>query len=130
MKRGPRPIGRPWTPEEDAQLLALLNSKMDRPLIARKLKPDRHRHNRSAGGSEGQGEMTDEPHLPRFLIRRGARRGWMVWDRQTKGPAKYLGYPVVELPEEKAREIADVQTKRYIAEGERVAARWPRPFVI
>ena len=25
-------------------------------------------------------------------IRRGARRGWMVWDRQTKGPTKYLGY--------------------------------------
>jgi hypothetical protein len=47
--------------------------------------------------------MTDEPHLPRFLVRRGARRGWMVWDRHTKGPAKYLSYPVVELPEDKAR---------------------------
>ena len=38
MKLGPRPNGRPWTPAEDVQLLALLNSKMDRPLIARKLK--------------------------------------------------------------------------------------------
>jgi hypothetical protein len=38
MKLGPRPIGRPWTPAEDAELLALLESKMDRPLIARKLK--------------------------------------------------------------------------------------------
>jgi hypothetical protein len=39
MKLGPRPNGRrPWTPEEDAQLLALLESKMDRNLIARKLK--------------------------------------------------------------------------------------------
>jgi len=38
MKQGPRPINRPWTPEEDAQLLALLESKMERPLIARKLK--------------------------------------------------------------------------------------------
>jgi hypothetical protein len=38
MKLGPRPKGRLWTPEEDAQLLALLNSKMDRPSIARKLK--------------------------------------------------------------------------------------------
>ena len=38
MRQGPRPIGRPWTPEEDAQLLALLESKMDRDLIARKLK--------------------------------------------------------------------------------------------
>ena len=36
MKPGSRPNGRPWTPEEDAQLLALLNSKMD--VIARKLK--------------------------------------------------------------------------------------------
>jgi hypothetical protein len=34
--------------------------------------------------------MADEPHLPRFLVRRGARRGWMVWDRQTKGPANTL----------------------------------------
>jgi hypothetical protein len=74
--------------------------------------------------------VTDEPHLPRFLIRRGAGRGWMVWDRHTKGPAKYLGYPVVELPEDTAREIADVLTKRYIAEGVTAAARWPRPFVI
>ena len=38
MRRGPRPTNRPWTPEEDAQLLALLESKMERPLIARKLK--------------------------------------------------------------------------------------------
>jgi hypothetical protein len=38
MKLGPRPKGRPWTPAEDAQLLALLDSKMDRALIARKLK--------------------------------------------------------------------------------------------
>jgi hypothetical protein len=38
MKQGPRPKGRPWTPEEDAQLLALLESKIDRPSIARKLK--------------------------------------------------------------------------------------------
>jgi hypothetical protein len=35
---GPRPTGQPWTPEEDAQLLALINLKMDRTLIARKLK--------------------------------------------------------------------------------------------
>jgi hypothetical protein len=34
------------------------------------------------------------------------------------------------LPEDKAREIADVLTKRYIAEGVTAAARWPRPFVI
>ena len=38
MNLGRRPAGRPWTPAEDAQLLALLESKMDRPSIARKLK--------------------------------------------------------------------------------------------
>jgi hypothetical protein len=38
MKLGPRPAGRPWTPAEDAQLLAMTDSKMDRASIARKLK--------------------------------------------------------------------------------------------
>jgi hypothetical protein len=38
MKIGPRPNGRPWTPADDVQLLTLLNSNMDRPSIARKLK--------------------------------------------------------------------------------------------
>ena len=61
--------------------------------------------------------MTDEPHLPRFLVRRGAGRGWMVWDRQTKGPAKYQGHLVVGLPEEQARKIAVELTKQYIAKG-------------
>jgi hypothetical protein len=55
-------------------------------------------------------EMTDEPHLPRFLVRRG-NRGWMVWDRQTKGPAKYLRNPTVDLTEDRAREIKDRLTK-------------------
>jgi uncharacterized protein (DUF3820 family) len=41
----------------------------------------------------------------------------MVWDRHTKGPAKYQGQMVVDLPEEQAREIADELTKQYIAEG-------------
>ncbi len=38
MRLDPRPATRPWTPADDAQLLALLDSKMDRALIARKLK--------------------------------------------------------------------------------------------
>jgi len=38
MNLGPRPASQPWTPAEDAQLLVLLDSKMDRPSIARKLK--------------------------------------------------------------------------------------------
>ena len=42
MKLGPRPTGRPWTPADDAQLLALLASGLDRPSIARKLKRSVH----------------------------------------------------------------------------------------
>jgi hypothetical protein len=61
--------------------------------------------------------MTDEPHVPRFLVRRGAWRDWMVWDRQAKGPAKYQGQTAVDLPEEQARKIADELTRKYIAEG-------------
>jgi hypothetical protein len=37
MKLGPRPKGRPWTSADDAQLLTLLESDLDRPSIARKL---------------------------------------------------------------------------------------------
>jgi outer membrane protein OmpA-like peptidoglycan-associated protein len=40
----------------------------------------------------------------------------MVWDRHTKGPAKYRGHLVVNLSEDRAREIKDVLTKQYIAE--------------
>jgi hypothetical protein len=67
-------------------------------------------------GSEGPSEMTDEP-LPRFLIRRDASGGWMVWDRQTKGPAKYEGKTAVDLPEDQAREIRDELRLHYIAKG-------------
>jgi hypothetical protein len=38
MKLGPHPKGRPWTSAEDAQILALLASKLDKVLIGRKLK--------------------------------------------------------------------------------------------
>ena len=42
MKPGPRPTGPPWTPADDAQLLTLLASGLDRPSIARKLKRSVH----------------------------------------------------------------------------------------
>jgi hypothetical protein len=69
------------------------------------------------GQAEGEGKMTDEPHLPRFLVRRGAKRGWMVWDRHAKGPAEYQGHLVVELLEEQARKIRNELTKQHIAKG-------------
>ena len=61
--------------------------------------------------------MTEEPYLPRFLVRRDARRSWMVWDRHTKGPAMLDGRLAIGLAEDDAREIKDVLTKIYIAEG-------------
>jgi hypothetical protein len=61
--------------------------------------------------------MTDEPHVPRFLVRRGAWGGWMVWDRLTKGPAMLDGRLAIGLAEGEAREIKDVLTRIYIAEG-------------
>jgi hypothetical protein len=50
----------------------------------------------------------------------------MVWDRHTKGPAKYLGYPVVELKEDKAREIADVLTRSADTSLKVSGQWWPR----
>ena len=38
VETGPHPTGRQWTEADDAQLLALLESKMDRIVIARRLK--------------------------------------------------------------------------------------------
>jgi hypothetical protein len=61
--------------------------------------------------------MTDEPQLPRFVVRRGAWRDWMVLDRHTKGPAMLDGRLAIGLAEDDAKEIKDVLTKQYIAEG-------------
>jgi len=58
--------------------------------------------------------LTDEPSLPRFMIRQG-NRGLMVWDRQRKGPAMYNGHLAIGLTELQANEIK-VQLSRYYAE--------------
>jgi hypothetical protein len=60
--------------------------------------------------------MTDEHHLPRFLVRRGTE-GFMVWDRHVKGPAMLFGQLAVSLTEDNAHELKDLLTKKYIAEG-------------
>jgi hypothetical protein len=70
MKTGPRPKGRPWTPEEDAQLLALLNSKMDRPSIARKLK-------RTVMAVSIRLRMTVPNQLERQLMQELRGAGWV-----------------------------------------------------
>jgi hypothetical protein len=38
--------------------------------------------------------MTDEPHLPRFLVRRGAKRDWMVWDKASQRPGKVCQFAI------------------------------------
>jgi hypothetical protein len=46
-------------------------------------------------------------------------KGWMVWDRQARAPARPEGgLPVIGLTEEQAREIRDELTKNHIADGE------------
>jgi hypothetical protein len=46
---------------------------------------------------------------PRYLIRTGYR-GSMVWDRQSKGPAKFQGRRAIVLTEERALEIKEELT--------------------
>ena len=69
-------------------------------------------------GAEGEGKMTGQtPYLSRYLVRMG-NKGWMVWDRQRREPARLEGgRPVIELTEEQAREISDELNKNNIADG-------------
>jgi hypothetical protein len=91
MNLGPRPAGQPWTPAEDAQLLALLDLKMDRPSIARKLKRTvsaiakrlsiLNKRRLVETRPEGEGEM-----IPRWLVQLGSLAGLLafcvaIWDR-------------------------------------------------
>lgn len=49
--------------------------------------------------------MTDKNSLPpRFLVREGSK-GWMVYDRQRKGPAMVGTKPMVNLTKEQASQI-------------------------
>jgi hypothetical protein len=59
--------------------------------------------------------MSGDPHLPRFVVRRDARLNWMVWDRDTKGPAMFQGRFVTGLAEDQAQVISQELTKRYVA---------------
>ena len=46
---------------------------------------------------------------PRFLVRQGSK-GWMVYDRQRKGPALVGTNPAVNLTRERANHIAQSLT--------------------
>jgi hypothetical protein len=45
----------------------------------------------------------------RVILRTGYR-GWMVWDRPSKGPAKFQGGRAIVLTEERALEIKEELT--------------------
>jgi hypothetical protein len=62
------------------------------------------------------GTVTGAAILTRYLVRMGSK-GWMVWDRQARAPARLGrdGRPVIGLTE---REIRDELTKNHIADGE------------
>jgi hypothetical protein len=61
--------------------------------------------------------MTEDPvYVERYLVRKGTS-GWMVWDRQKRGPARFNGHLEIGLTEEQARETMDQLTKAYIAKG-------------
>jgi hypothetical protein len=54
--------------------------------------------------------MSDKsPSAPRFLVRQGCK-GWMVCDRQRKGPALVGTNPAVNLTRERANHIAQSLT--------------------
>ena len=54
--------------------------------------------------------MTEQrPHLARYLVRQGIK-GWMVWDRQARGPAKIGRRLTKGLTEEQAQQIKDELT--------------------
>jgi len=55
--------------------------------------------------------VTNELLLPRYVIRRGTR-GFMVWDREAKGPATFNGYRAVGLTEWQANEIKNELTNK------------------
>ena len=49
--------------------------------------------------------MSGKPSPGRFMIRRAATDGFMVWDRESKGPAMFNGHSAVGLTEAQAAEI-------------------------
>jgi hypothetical protein len=54
--------------------------------------------------------MTEQgPHLTRYLVRQGIK-GWMVWDRQLRGPARIGRRLTRGLTEEQAQQIKDELT--------------------
>jgi hypothetical protein len=56
--------------------------------------------------------MTDRAPMPRFTVRRGIR-GFMVWDRERRGPAQLNGQPFIDLRKEEATATKDDLEARF-----------------
>ena len=57
--------------------------------------------------------MTDrEPAPPRYLVREGCK-GWMVYDRERKGPALVGTNPAANLTKEEAEQILRTLTAKW-----------------
>jgi hypothetical protein len=59
--------------------------------------------------------MSGKPSPHRFIIRRAGTDGFMVWDRESKGPAMFHGHPAVGLAEAQAAEIKSQLVKNSIS---------------
>ena len=58
--------------------------------------------------------MTIQPPAPpRFTVRRGTN-GFMVWDRERRGPAQLNGQPLVHLAKEEAIATKDDLELRFV----------------
>jgi hypothetical protein len=69
--------------------------------------------NSAARCCRARAEKTKMTELERYLVRMGSK-GWMVWDRQARAPARLGrdGRPAIDLTDEQAREIKDELTKK------------------
>jgi hypothetical protein len=57
--------------------------------------------------------MSNEaPSAPRFLVRQGCK-GWMVYDRERKGPALVGTNPAANLTKEEAERIQRMLTPKW-----------------
>jgi hypothetical protein len=59
--------------------------------------------------------MSGKPSPDRFVIRRAATDQFMVWDRESEGPAMFNGHPAVGLTEAQAAEIKGQLVKNSIS---------------
>jgi hypothetical protein len=63
--------------------------------------------------NSGQYQMTHEVlSAPRFLVRQGCK-GWMVYDRERKGPALVGTNPAANLTREEAEHIQRMLTAKW-----------------